>query len=151
MDKLKKYKQAGKYLFHGSPEGNIELFTPRQASSFGKPDGLPAVHASSEIEPAIFMAILGGRHVEAGWDDEFSGFGFYATDRALQEARQKNWMGYVYILPSASFVERRHLEWASSTQITAIDKIKVTINDLSPVKIMTVSEFDKYLTSHRPA
>jgi len=97
------------------------------------------------------MAILGGRHVEAGWDDEFAGFGFYATNRAMVEAHQKNWIGYVYILPSESFVKRRNLEWSRSTQVRSIDKIMVSVSDLPPVKIMTVSEFDVFLASHRPA
>lgn len=133
------------HLFHGSSKGNIKLFEPRQAITFGRPDGQPAVHATDEIEAAIFMAVLGSRHV-GGWGlKNTTKFGFFIIDIHFEEAKKKNWLGYVYSLPSQTFYNRRKWEWISTKPIKPLDSFAVGIENLPKnIYIMTSKEYRDY-------
>ena len=138
-------KNDDQYLYHGSSDGSIELFEPRQAISFGKPDGIPAIHASDQLEPAIFMAVLGSRHV-GGWGlKNGTKFGFFIIDSHFDEAKQEGWSGYVYELPKDRFSKRRDWEWAATEAIKPVKKYKVGIKDLpKDIHVMTQAEYEEY-------
>lgn len=138
-------------LYHGSNNGDIEKFEPRQAVSFGKPDGPPAVHASGELDPAIFMAVLGSRYV-GGWGlKNGTKFGFFVIDSHLKEARRENWAGFVYLLPKETFKNRRGWEWISTKAVAPIKRYEVGIKDLpTDIYVMTESEYEQYHKSQRP-
>ncbi len=144
MEKLSEFQKSGDYLFHGSRNPDIELLEPRQAMSFGKPDGLPAVFASDRIEPPIFMAVLGSRKL-GGWGRKnLPGFGFYIAEPDLARAKDEDWQGYVYVLAKDGFVKEGEggWEWRSMESVCPVDVVKVGIKDLpSPIDTMTREEY----------
>jgi hypothetical protein len=132
MYELKELESTKQYVFHGSSDGNIKILEPRQAMSWGKPDGMPAVCAAAAIEPAIFMAVLGSKHV-GGWGKgkiERGQFGFYLKKSDYQKAKQGQWRGYVYILSREDFEHYVAWEWRASRAVKPVKIIQVGINDL---------------------
>jgi hypothetical protein len=129
MRTLKELEKTRSYLFHGTPNGNIDVFEPRQAMSHGKKDGEPCIAASIYIEPAIFMAIFSGR-VSCGWNSNDSGFGFYLKKSDYDHAKSENWFGYVYVFEKELFIPHMAWEWRAFQHIKPFKKIKVTFSDL---------------------
>jgi hypothetical protein len=150
IEKLSELEATGLYVFHGSMNNNIEIFEPRQALSFQKPDGESAVFAASSIEPAVFMAILGSRKA-AGWDsDKFiPPFGFFIAQSAWNKAHQEQWQGYVYALPMEKFIKGNGWVWRSTEKVQPVHKFVVSIEDL-PLSITVVTDEDEaaYVSEH---
>jgi hypothetical protein len=120
------------YVFHGSLKGDIVELTPRQAYSHGKPDGPPCIAAPERIEPPLFMAILGSRHI-GGWGKgtiERGQFGFFANKQDYQTAKQAQWSGYMYVLPKSDFEHVGAWEWRASKSVTPIKVFKVDFSNL---------------------
>lgn len=146
MDKLKKLQQSGKYLFHGSSIGDIELMEPRQAMSFNAPHGEPAVCASEVIEPPIFMAVIGSKYA-GGWGkkDGKSRYGFYILGSDLKRAYVENWHGYVYVLGRDSFESFQGWEWRSSSPVKPEMVVPVSLNDLpQDIEVMDSQTLNAY-------
>ncbi|HUS26372.1 MAG TPA: hypothetical protein VMY99_03425 [Nevskiaceae bacterium] len=132
MDELKKLTETGKYLFHGSATNKIAILEPRQAMSHGEPDGKPCIAASEQIEPAIFMAVLGSRHT-GGWgkgNPPKGRYGFCIHKKDYKQARSERWNGYVYVLPRASFEHFAAWEWRAFRPVEPIKSVKVEFSDL---------------------
>lgn len=132
MDELKELERKKRYVFHGSSNGDTKILEPRQAISHGKPDGVPAVFAAEVIEPAIFMAVLGNRHV-GGWGKgkiERGRFGFYVKKSDYQKAKKEQWHGYVYVLRREDFDHYGAWEWRTSRPVKPVKIIRVGIDDL---------------------
>jgi len=142
-DRLHEYEIAEEYVFHGSDNGAIAEFEPRQALSFQKPDGDPAIFAAASIEPAIFMAVLGSRRA-AGWDSSRfePPFGFYISESNFAKAQSEDWSGYVYVLPRKPFTKGHGWVWRATTPVKPIAAIKVTGADL-PAAITVLSDADE--------
>ncbi|HSX35996.1 MAG TPA: hypothetical protein VLH84_03630 [Patescibacteria group bacterium] len=132
MDELRQLADTGDYLFHGSATNSIATLEPRQAISHGKPDGEPCIAASEQIEPAIFMAVLGSRHT-GGWgkDNPPRGqYGFYVRRKDYEQAKAEKWNGYVYVLPRAPFEHFAAWEWRAFMPIKPVKVIKVGFSEL---------------------
>ena len=128
--KLIELQRSGKYVFHGSSNGNISELEPRQAMSHGKPYGKPAVYADIKIEHPIFMAVLGSKWV-GGWGDlTLPGAGFYIDKKSWEKAHKENWLGYIYVLPKVDFISKEGNEWVAYKKVKPIEIIKVGISDL---------------------
>ena len=126
---LKKLQSDDEYLFHGSPAGGITVLEPRQAYSHNKPDGNPGIGAAEDIDPAIFMAIIGGRG-KGGWDSRRGGFGFYVDRVDLESAQKEPWIGYVYVLKKSDFHVYREWEWRSELEVKPVAVYEVEFTDL---------------------
>lgn len=153
-EKLSQLEATDEHLFHGSPNGNIEILEPRQSThipDLTNPDesildGQPAVAATPYAELATFRAIINGKNVPI---KHTSGFGI--TDReksfrvsspeVLEHAKDKK--GYVYVFDKKDFkpYDRDNpdnprdgvMEWRSHTPVRPIDKIEVSSDDLPHV------------------
>lgn len=126
---LEKLEEAGHYLFHGTPDGKIAEFEPRQAMSHGEKDGKPCVAASEHLDPAIFMAIFSGR-ASCGWNPNKDSFGFYMSKQAYEMAKRENWKGYVYIFNRSNFEKYLAWEWRAYDKVKPLKKIEVAFSDL---------------------
>jgi hypothetical protein len=142
-ERLSELEATDLYVFHGSMNDDIDIFEPRQALSFQKPDGEPAIFAAASIQPAIFMAILGSRKA-AGWDsDKFTQpFGFFIAKSSWNKALQENWEGYVYALPKEKFIKGNGWVWRSTERVKPIDKFLVNTGDL-PTNITIMNDEDE--------
>lgn len=126
---LKKLEETGSYLFHGTPNGKIAEFEPRQAMSLGQKDGQPCVAASEYSDPSIFMAIFSGR-VSCGWSSNKDNFGFYMSKRDYEMAKKENWKGYVYTFDRSNFNKYLAWEWRAYDRVKPLKKIEVDFSDL---------------------
>lgn len=149
MDKLKELEKSDQYMFHGSSNPSIQRLETRQAKSFMKLDGAPAVFASDVVEPPIFMAVLGSRRL-GGWGLKGAeGFGFYIAQSDWDKAQRENWQGFVYVLNREGFVREDRWEWCSELSQSALMTIKVSMTDL-PSAIQILSD-DDYMAIIRQA
>ena len=130
-DELQSYIDEGLNVFHGTADGNITQLEPRQALSFNKPDGAPAVFAASRIEPAIFMAILGSRRL-AGWDSSkfIRPYGFFISETNWKKAKEQQLNGYVYVLDRQPFQKGLGWVWRSEQSVKPLAKVAVSFTDL---------------------
>lgn len=125
-------EEAGDYVFHGSPNGGIELFEPKQAVSHGIKDGKPCVAAAEYVDPAIFMSIFSGK-VHCGWDSNSpDGFGFYLQRSDFEKIKNENCSGYVYVFRKADhkFEQHQDWEWRTHTKVKPLKRIQVKFSDL---------------------
>lgn len=132
MDELQRLAKTGKYLFHGSATNHIQILEPRQARSYGEPDGKPCIAAAEVVQPAIFMAVLGSRHV-GGWGKGSllkGHYGFYVHRDAYHKAKAEGWRGYVYVLPREPFEHFSAWEWRAYVPVKSLRLIEVKFNDL---------------------
>lgn len=66
LEKLTQLQETGNHVFHGSPDGNIEVLEPRQAIHYPNLpksaeyilDGDPAVSATPYADIATFRALI---------------------------------------------------------------------------------------------
>lgn len=151
--KLLEYESTGKFVFHGSSNSEIAQLEPRQATSFGEPDGEPAISASSYIEPAIFMSIIS--RVSGGAmgirPTEKNQFGMVVPETTWTKAKNENWQGYVYVLEQKYFSlkESKSWEWRSTQLIRPIDVITVGFEDIySEVTILPDQEVQPYINTY---
>ncbi len=146
---LKELETEGKYLFHGSPNGEIKVFEPRQSLHVPDtskvtetiPDGNPGVSASPYPELAIFRAIINGKNVEI---DHTNGFGStgptlqynVSSKEVLERAKGKN--GYVYVFNRSDFTpysrlgeaNEQSMEWRSYKEVEPIQVVEVKYDDM---------------------
>ena len=139
LDKLAK---TGKYLFHGSPT-RLEVIEPRQAYNNSRPDGEPAVAATSFYQLAIFRAImLAARaqvspgHYQSGFSFSNGKLSFRANKETLTTARS-NITGFVYVLDKGSFRKHSSMEYRTSASVRPVRVFEVGADDL-PAEIVTV-------------
>ena len=123
--------RIGGHLFHGSIFRSLVELRPNQAFSHNKPDGTPAVFASSSIDPAIFMAVLGKRG-KAGWDNYLYGdpFGFYVAESSYELAQAEHWQGSVYVVNSSDFDEKGLMMSRSTQIVPVVCEVNVCFEDL---------------------
>lgn len=147
MEQLSKYVNSG-FVFHGSNVGNITAFQPRQAYSFDVPDGEPGVYASSEIGPAIFMAIIGSRKTGGMGKNNGSKFGFFVSKSDIDKARAENWNGFIYVLPMRDFIQRNDWEWKAAKTVIPEYVCAVAFSDLPKhIEIMQDEDFFSYISA----
>lgn len=151
--KLLDYEALDRFVFHGSPNGAIKTLEPRQATSFNKPDGTPAISASLYIEPAIFMAIItrvnGGAMGISPTED--NPYGMVISESTWIKAKNEDWQGYVYVLERTHFTQKDtgSWEWRSQQPVQSIDIISVDIKDIqSKVTVLPGQEMQPYISSY---
>ncbi len=148
-EKLSQLEESGQYVFHGSPNGEIEVLEPRQGThipDLSKPtevilDGRPAVSATPYADLATFRAIINGANIPI---DHTSGFGVtdgkkhfrVSSEDVLTHAKDKK--GYVYVFDKDKFepYDRNgepkldNMEWRSYQSVKPKEVIEVTQEDL---------------------
>ena len=142
---LKGLEAEGKYLFHGSEREHLDSLEPRQAYNFEdgiqKPDGDPAVFASSKADYSILMAIVNERNCPNGYrSGAESSIGkdgvvelHLTASKASLEQLDDNSIGYVYVFDKDLFQPKgQGAEYVSKTPVTSAKKIKVMKSDLPP-------------------
>lgn len=145
-EKLKKLEETGKYLFHGSPIGNIEKLEPRQAFHYvgkGQPifDGEPSIAAIQDSETAIFMAVINSKnvhlsnHSKSFYSENNKMHFTVSSQKVLDEIKNKK--GYVYVFEKTFFepysrdgnaTERS--EWRAYQDVKPFEVIEVDSGDL---------------------
>jgi hypothetical protein len=149
-ERLIEMENSGKYVFHGSPNGDIKILEPKQGKhvpDLSKPeetilDGNPAVSATPYAEFAIFRAIINKKN-SPGFN---SGFGFKNKKREFHVSSQevleitKDKKGFVYVFNKDEFEpysrngkpHKDLMEWRSYEKVKPVDVIEVTYDDLPP-------------------
>ncbi len=139
---LEKYFKSGKYVFHGTDNGKIKKFEPRQSYNIDKngvrfKDGEPAVFASQSIEVTIFYAIFNNINIPMG---SFSVrtinkvTSLSATKDKIEFFKKNKIKGYVYVFEK-KFFHRRNVnpytqEVVCEKEIYPIDIIEVSNDDM---------------------
>lgn len=122
-------------LYHGSPLADIKILEPHKAGNGFFPDRLevPAVHATSDIDYAIFMAVIGNRKW-GGWNSqEFDGKGFFIYEefvKCLDLTKYHEPTGSVYFLDNEGFELNLGHEWCSRSSVKILGSLAVGIKDL---------------------
>ena len=129
-------------LYHGSILAGIETLEPRVAHNGAFPDRVekPAVYASSDIDYAIFMAVVGKRYW-GGWDKrKFGDKGFYVFEKfleALDPSGGEEPTGSVYFLNSENFKLKSGIEWTSESPVRVLGSVAVGLQDLPHFAVCT--------------
>ena len=150
-EQLQQLEETNQHVFHGSPDGDIEILEPRQGTHIPdatKPketilDGEPAVSATPHAELATFRAIINRKNIPISHS---SGFGTtdgrkhfrVSSPEVLEHAKDKK--GYVYVFDKKDFkpYDREQpenpregaMEWRAYTPVKPVDVIEVSSNDL---------------------
>ncbi len=159
-ERLLQLENEGGYVFHGSPEGDLKVLSPRQGKhvpDLNKPtesilDGKPAVSATPYAELAIFRAIINRKNVSFG---HTSGFGTsedgekhfsVSSKEVLEVVKEKK--GFVYVFDKKEFepynrdgvTNNKSMEWRSYAASTPIEIIEVSSNDLPPKNKIKIND-----------
>lgn len=156
-EKLLSLEEAGEYLFHGSPDGNIEELEPRQSTHIPDlndptksiPDGRPAVSTTPHAELAIFRAIVNSKNVDL--QEWHSGFGVtddtkefrVSSPEVLEQVEGKK--GFVYAFDKKNFKpytrgkgedegRPESMEWRAYEKVRPVEVVEVTDKDLPDIK-----------------
>lgn len=127
-------------LYHGSPHSDIEILEPRRAGNGAvlKQIETPAVYASSDIDYAIFMAVIGNRKW-GGWNhEEFGWKGFYIYKEFadyLDLSKYHEPTGTVYFVDATTFELNKGHEWLSTSLAKVLGSLAVGLSDLPTVAI----------------
>jgi hypothetical protein len=147
--KLLQLEQEGNYLFHGSPDGDIQVLEPKQGKhvpDLSKPDevildGKPAVSTTPYVDFAIFRAIINKKNIPIPF---ISGFGFKNGKKEFHVSKKealeiaKNKKGFVYVFTKDDFepyqrgegINLTQMEWRSYKEVKPVGVIEVTYEDL---------------------
>jgi hypothetical protein len=162
IEKLKQLEEAGEHLFHGSPDGTLEVLEPRQSThtpDLSKPeetilDGEPAVSATPYADIATFRSLINGNNIPF---DHSSGFGVNAkgeknfqvsSPSVLEAIRDKK--GYVYVFNKNEFkpfsrhgeIKEGNMEWRAHKPVSPVDVVEVGHEDLPPLDMIKISSID---------
>ncbi len=130
------------YLYHGSPNPDIEQLEPRQAIHHGNPDGEPAVCAGKNLQDSIFISLFNRSRLEdpntgaSGWSRDKGGPTKYTATRNVIEIANRS-KGYLYLLNPDDFdwvvlndpIHDKKRELRSFTPVKPLAKIEVTVSD----------------------
>lgn len=123
MEYFKKEKPP--FLYHGSPNGEIEEFEPKISGGSGERYGA-LVYAAPDIATAsIFMA-----NIKGNWSaGRFSGVPYALIPMPWDKFIKNDAGGFIYVLPSDTFNFERgrgmgEYEWASKDKVVPIRKIQ---------------------------
>lgn len=126
IEKTINYKKPP-YLYHGTPNGEIEEFTPRVSMGTGEKLGAK-VYASDDIAVASMMTT----RLPMTWGGGVrNGEVFCYIPMTRDEFRKYDKGGWIYKLDSTSFLKGEknfgmgEKEWASSVPVKPIEKIRV--------------------------
>lgn len=141
----------GKYLFHGSADGNIETLEPRQSvrvADMNNPtemvnDGEPAVSATPYSNVAIFRSIINHKNIKLDYSSSFGKIGpdllfSVSSEKVLEQARDKK--GFVYVFDKSDFqpynrngnADEQSMEWRSYKEVRPVKVVEVGYGDLPP-------------------
>lgn len=160
-EKLLSLEGSGEYLFHGSPDGNIEELEPRQAHHIPDlseptkviPDGRPAVSTTPHAKLAIFRAIVNRKNIDL--QEWHSGFGVtngvqefrVSSPEVLKQVEGKK--GFVYAFDKKYFKpytcgkgedegRLESMEWRAYEKVKPVEVVEVTDADLPDRKDIQV-------------
>jgi len=133
LDELRRLEKTGEYLFHGSPDKDIQILEPRQAYTWingeKTEDGDPGVAATPYLDIAIFRSLIQAGSQFSVDGDELS---FSATKEAQEIAKNK--VGYVYVLPRNFFKPKNGyplaMDWRCEKNVKPINIVEVQYKDL---------------------
>ena len=143
---LLELEKTRKYLFHGSPDPQVEEFEPRQGytvrDGMREPDEFPAIFASSRADYAILMAIINITNCPAGSQsglgkkspDRGAPWRFWASEKTHVQLTDES-SGVVYVFNREDFDQRGDsAEFRSIQNRKPLKSIAVTRRDLPHVE-----------------
>ncbi|MBA3733286.1 hypothetical protein H0W91_02825 [Patescibacteria group bacterium] len=115
-----------KFLYHGSPNGDIEEFIPRISMGSGEKYG-PLVYASDDIVVASVLTARPGKTWGSGFHN---GKHFAWIPMTREEFKKVDKGGWIYKFDSQNFSSEEgrgmgEKEWASSIPVKPIEKIRI--------------------------
>ncbi len=154
---LEYLKQTNAYVFHGTPIA-LEQLEPRQAINNGQADGPPAVAATTNIDQAIFRALInrindqsaGVNHHYSAWTGTERTMSYLALSDSLDNLTEEQ-VGYVYAMAISdnNFLPFRK-EMRSTQRVQPDFKVEVHKSDLPDVTTFQSSdELKSYLKHNR--
>jgi hypothetical protein len=137
---------TGKYVFHGSQDGELTRLKPIKGDSkrYNTVSGEvneaeKYVYATEHLDLAIFVAAIWRRVGASGWttsgiSESRVEFEFHASPEAIAEASKVENIGYVYVLDRQQFEHDKQnpYEIVSSLSVEPYAIVKVTAHDLKP-------------------
>jgi hypothetical protein len=138
--KLHELEQSGKFVFHGSPDGEVTEFEPRQMTTYVDDvqvkDGPPGIATTPHADLAIFHALTKDRgegNTNFGTNDD--GSIYMKASQAVLDAT-KDHTAYVYVFPRSAFAPRygddQEMERRSEVNQRPVQVVAVTDRDLPP-------------------
>ena len=142
VGKIRKYAKEG-FLFHGSFDGSISILEPRPAKHSNPSDTFhndTAVFASDAPESTVLFAVIPPKshmpeELRVGkfsvrWSADG---GISAKIPLLWKSFLETASGYVYVLPSDTFLEKtggsKNNIYKSKTPVKPVDIIRVSLSD----------------------
>jgi hypothetical protein len=152
IEKLTQLEESGKHLFHGSPEGDIDVLEPRQAVHYPNLpestefilDGLPAVSVTPYADIATFRALINRKNIPFNHTNNFgtgldgkNTFGV-SSEKVLDEIENNKKKGFVYVFDRKEFepynrqreAHESDMEWRSYNPVKPVGIIEVGHEDL---------------------
>jgi hypothetical protein len=154
---FKSLPEKPEFLYHGSPKGDIKVFTPRVSLGTGEKYGAQVYASPDKAVASIFLADI-GKSWSAG---ERNGVLYALIPLSREEFLERDKGGYLYKLPSETFSadQERGLgekEWASSEPVEPAEKIKIDsaldemINNGVQVYFVTDEQYEQIQSSNEP-
>ncbi len=121
------FKEKPKFVYHGSPNGDIEEFIPRVSLGSGEKFG-PLVYASDDIAVASVLTANPKITWGSGFTNEGEHYAWMPMTR--EEFKKIDKGGWIYKLDSENFSTQsgrgmEEKEWASSVPVKPIEKIRI--------------------------
>lgn len=129
---MKSLKQSGteqegpEFVFHGSPCGDIQEFSPRVSLGSGEPHGALVYASNDRAVAAMFTADVGGP-----WSTGSVGDTLYAIiPKSRKDFVARDRGGFIYQLPGGTFSSDRSRgmgsrEWASPVAVVPVSVSRV--------------------------
>jgi hypothetical protein len=138
---LENYSKQG-YLFHGSPNGEIEILEPRPANDIDRNNEFNndnAIFATDNLTSSIIFGVVSRDYLPEDIK-RFMWATNWATENGVTEVTAKvheSWKffienygkGYVYVLSTETFKEKSGSQRKSKESVKPIDKVDVNLND----------------------
>lgn len=130
-------------LFHGSSRAKLALLLPQQAKVFRRTTGRtvnhgpPAVHATPNVDLAIFYALIGLEDVRDGFSFYVSGFDIVdgqvrlaASCDVIENASSPSRSGWVYVVAKGLFESKNEAVATSTQPVIPLARVRVSGLDL---------------------
>jgi len=128
-------------FYHGSTTSGIEILEPHRPrnGAFQDRTEISAVYATTDIDYAIFMAVIGSRKWGGCNSEKFGDKGFYLYEEFsdyLDPTKYEEPIGTVYDLNPDSFELSRYNEWHSKSPVKVLGSFAVGLRDLPKIAVI---------------
>lgn len=139
--------------YHGSIVEGIRTLNPARARNGDSQDERASVYADTDIDYAVFMALIGGRGL-GGWrrqpNDNKMSFYVYEDAAEMVASRSADQLtGAVYVVARHNFTENRGGTLRSFKPVPVLGEIAVRGSDMTCIPYVVVSRSTRRLQLER--